>query len=105
MIVREQKTRGMLFSVFFLTTRITKNIISEKQEIILKVNLWFFSPFQNANDSKPRFVVVRSEPLDFSIPHNTSNIVFNTFTLSGILLENMTSLVLRIRSNITAGFR
>ncbi|XP_056012711.1 sushi domain-containing protein 2-like [Ostrea edulis] len=60
--------------------------------------------YQNANDSKPRFVVVRSEPLDFSIPHNTSNIVFNTFTLSGILLENMTSLVLRIRSNITAGF-
>lgn len=61
--------------------------------------------YQYSNDSKPSFVTVRSKSFDLSSPLNSSNIVFTSIVLDGDLLhENMTSLVLRIRTNISAGY-
>lgn len=60
--------------------------------------------YQNTNDSGPSFVTVHSSELfDLQTPTNSS-IAFTSFLLDGILYENMTSLVLRVRYNTSAGF-
>nr|XP_022317554.1 sushi domain-containing protein 2-like [Crassostrea virginica] len=60
--------------------------------------------YQDLNNSNPSFITVRSESFDLSPPINSSYLVNTTVVLGGNLNENTTSLVLRIRTNTTAGY-
>ena len=60
---------------------------------------------KDLNNSNPSFITVRSESFDLSPPINSSYLVNTTVVLGGNLNENTTSLVLRIRTNATAGYR